>query len=273
MKKLTRVSLIFAFATILFLWTLASAQALTVHFNDDNIIWPGWETQRAGYLGDNTEDVIWNPNIVGGSVNIDNNRLASIEIEFESWGGGASPNLWNFLRPGDLFIDLGADGYWNYAFNFWDHTIKDQDNYQYWYGELPGNDIAAEHVYQIDAPLPILGPGTGTLAPDSGYLESNWTNGRFDHPIAFNPSSQIAYTDILDSNNLPRLLGWGSTIITFSNLNLDLSGISEITIGWTQNCANDVLLQSMVIPEPGTLLLLGIGLAGLLAVRRRMTAH
>jgi len=65
--------------------------------------------------------------------------------------------------------------------------------------------------------------------------------------------------------------GWGTTSITFHNLSIDLTGVGEIAIGWTQNCANDVLYESVPVPEPGTLFLFSTGLLGLLFVSRRAT--
>ena len=55
-----------------------------------------------------------------------------------------------------------------------------------------------------------------------------------------------------------------------SHLNFDVAG-KDVIIGWTLNCANDVLRETVAIPspEPGTMALLGLGLVGLVWGRKR----
>ena len=50
----------------------------------------------------------------------------------------------------------------------------------------------------------------------------------------------------------------------------NLSGLaigSQVIVGFAVNCANDVIYQSVAVPEPSTALILGVGLV-LLARRR-----
>lgn len=256
--KTLRFPLFTLLVLVLFFWMVAPAQTLTIQFDDDNTIWPGWDNETY----QDSQDVIWNPNIKSGSLNINptTNLLENIIVRFSGW---MNTGLWNLLRPGDLFIDLDDDGSWNYVFNFWDHTLN--TNQIPFFGVLPSGNINARFLYRINGTdLQIAGPG-------DDYLMSNWTNGRNLHPITFNPNA--TNINFSESPTSAYISGWRTDTITFHNLNIDLSGMGKIAIGWTQNCANDVLYQSMVVPEPGTLLLLGIGLAGLLVVCRRMTAH
>ncbi len=58
------------------------------------------------------------------------------------------------------------------------------------------------------------------------------------------------------------------------NFQIDLSGTgldmgSEIALRWEFTCANDVIEGSYSVPEPGVALLMGIGLIGIAAARRK----
>lgn len=276
MRALKRTWLILALAFVWLFWIAGPSQATTIEytFGDSSYVWPGWEGTA------DPDDVnVWGiPNITGGTAIVTDGELTTVTITFAEWyddqgGPGEYDHLYQYLRPGDLFIDLGVDQHWNYVFSFWDYS----------YGYNNG-DRSSEGKPHLDATYPGDLPGiaynlgtTGlsyTSDKDGGF-DYYWSQDtwfapgvsdppRYNHPVALVPSNHST------STTNATLTGWGSTTITFSNLNIELNG-QPFAIGWTQSCANDVWYE--VVPEPGTLLLLGIGLAGLLVVRRRMTTR
>jgi hypothetical protein len=155
------------------------------------------------------------------------------------------------LGPGDLYINSngwnaspGTGHYETDTFNSgegWNYVVTQAANGSWGLYSLDFDDIEYTNVSSLS--------GNNFVY----RIDQAWKGGRGTFIGTAN------YTHILNTN---------SATFTFNTGNLDFSG--DVGLHWTMQCGNDVVEGKVSsVPEPTTLLLLGLGLIGITAIRKK----
>lgn len=214
------------------------ARATSVSFGDTARYWPG----RANGTIDDSRDTIGTPDLLGGIATFDDSTglLTGISVSYTGhFSLIASGNA--RVIPGDLFLDVGSDGHWDYVMKLVAGPQTPVANY----ASLSILDVSA-----IASPSYLFSGSDNT-----GYWAGYGVRDR--HPYAWDGGgSQVGTGNLTGFNQLAS----GGTLDFGLGNGLGING--NLTIGFAPSCANDVLLAnvSAPVPEPTAALIFGIGI-------------
>lgn len=231
-NRLGGVALAFAMGMAVF---AGDAGAVTVSFGDSVHYWDGY----ANGTGDDARDTIGTPNLLGGRAEIELGLLTRIEIDYTGPLSLATSGRGRVI-PGDLFLDAGADG-------DWDYVVKLVSGSQ-----MPVISYASLSILDVrDVSESYLMSGSD----NSGHWRGHRIRDR--HPYAWDRGGSSAGSASLDPFSPTAT---GTQTLGF-HLGDGLALGNEFTIGFAVSCANDVLLEtvSAPVPEPTAALLFAAG--------------
>ncbi|MFH7320762.1 PEP-CTERM sorting domain-containing protein [Desulfurivibrio sp. D14AmB] len=216
----------------------ASAALITDNYQDTWYTFPGWD------VFPNQDEIGSSPQVTSMSVTYDNvtNQLDSVAI---------------YMSNRTLFDSLFINTDTSTGFEAWDYMARQQTG-------ANGSHQSTYEGYYSDHGIDGVGQALYTVADDYSYTYAD--GGRIGHP------NGIEWGDLTLVADSGSFMSWTWTneatntgFLTYDLSSFDIILGTSYAIAYAPWCANDVI----GVPEPGTLLLFGAGLAGLVGVARR----
>jgi hypothetical protein len=233
----------------------ANAYTITDATDGPNTYWGGTVFQQTStYYG----DVIGNPNFKIDQMDVNRSgNLWTVAISGEYFtdhqnqtiDGGAPFKL----NPGDLYINstgwIATSGTTNHYETDQFNALSEHWNYVVTYKDNKWGLYALDTHYNA-----ITYTNVAPLGAESGWIfrkNQAWQGGAIGASLGDATYNLVGdtLTFTFDAKN-----------ITFGN---------EVGFHWTMQCGNDVIEGKVPVPEPTTMLLLGLGLIGVAGIRRK----
>lgn len=275
---------------------VSGANANVVTFGDSAKVWSG----LAHTPEKSSQDQNGVPDLTGGAFTYTGHTLTSITLNYTNRYMNQSVwnSPWNAQQTGDWYFDVDNDKAWDYVIHkpnqVWDftqhamvanntyHLYEAEDEWLYdtktlygssgkfvqyngYYGNTDNRDWHPTTIKDTDLP----------------YDKQAWVGGRWV-TRSYNTNTGITDLGIVEFDGWDKIsdlnaFGEGSSTWDLSKIGgIDLTALmgKDITYAFTMTCANDVLFEQSRVPtpEPGTMLLMGVGILGAGYLRKRTKA-